>query len=99
MGVGRRVVSCEIRHQVVTFFFSFWSKLPVIRAFGFLKRAAAEVNKQHNRLEPRLADAIVRACDEVSMCKFVQAYRIAAIKSPREFIFFNPDIALGPWVT
>ncbi|KAG8444542.1 hypothetical protein GDO86_009632 [Hymenochirus boettgeri] len=37
----------------------------VIRAFGILKRAAAEVNKEYG-LDPKIADFIVKAADEVS---------------------------------
>ncbi len=43
------------------------SQLPVIHAFGFLKRACAEVNRDHYGLDPTLADAIVRAAAEVSL--------------------------------
>merc|ERR1719513_304712 len=38
--------------------------LPVIKAFGVLKKAAAEVNKEYG-LDPVVADAISRAADEV----------------------------------
>merc|ERR1712137_888064 len=38
--------------------------LPVIKAFGVLKKAAAEVNKDYG-LDPKLVDAISKACDEV----------------------------------
>eukprot|EP00063_Salmo_salar_P011872 XP_013986707.1 PREDICTED: fumarate hydratase, mitochondrial-like isoform X2 [Salmo salar] len=38
--------------------------IQVIKAFGILKRAAAEVNKDYG-LDPKLADAIVQAADEV----------------------------------
>ncbi|MBE3603253.1 class II fumarate hydratase [bacterium] len=37
----------------------------VIRAFGVLKKAAAEVNRELGTLAPDLADLIVRAADEV----------------------------------
>ncbi|XP_006134174.1 fumarate hydratase, mitochondrial isoform X1 [Pelodiscus sinensis] len=37
----------------------------VIRAFGILKRAAAEVNQDYG-LEPKIANAIIKAADEVS---------------------------------
>ena len=37
----------------------------VIRAFGVLKKAAAEVNRDLGTLAPNLADLIVRAADEV----------------------------------
>uniref|UniRef100_A0A3P8U6M5 Fumarate lyase N-terminal domain-containing protein n=1 Tax=Amphiprion percula TaxID=161767 RepID=A0A3P8U6M5_AMPPE len=39
--------------------------LPVIKAFGILKKAAAEVNKDYG-LDPKIADAIVQAADEVA---------------------------------
>lgn len=48
------------------FFFRF--QLPVIKAFGVLKKAAAEVNKDYG-LDPKIADAISKACDEVTVCK------------------------------
>ncbi|XP_029600493.1 fumarate hydratase, mitochondrial isoform X3 [Salmo trutta] len=42
--------------------------IQVIKAFGILKSAAAEVNKDYG-LDPRLADAIVLAADEVAAGK------------------------------
>ena len=39
--------------------------VPLIRAFGIVKRAAALTNKDLGRLEPRLADAIAAAAQEV----------------------------------
>ncbi|KAK0146564.1 Fumarate hydratase, mitochondrial [Merluccius polli] len=42
--------------------------IQVIHAFGVLKRAAAEVNKDYG-LDPRIADAIVQAADEVASGK------------------------------
>jgi len=38
--------------------------LPVIKAFGILKKAAAEVNRDYG-LDAKVADAISQACDEV----------------------------------
>ena len=38
---------------------------PLIRALGIVKQAAARVNRAHGTLEPRLADVIVRAAQEV----------------------------------
>jgi fumarate hydratase class II len=35
---------------------------PLIKAFGVLKKACAEVNKEYG-LDPKLADAISKACD------------------------------------
>jgi len=40
-------------------------QLPIIRAFGYLKRACAEVNKEYYGLEPRIADAIIQAASDV----------------------------------
>jgi len=39
--------------------------LPLVRALGIVKQAAARVNKEQGALEPRLADAIARAAQEV----------------------------------
>uniref|UniRef100_A0A8C5K2P4 Fumarate hydratase, mitochondrial n=1 Tax=Jaculus jaculus TaxID=51337 RepID=A0A8C5K2P4_JACJA len=43
--------------------------IPVIKAFGILKRAAAEVNQDYG-LDPKIASAIMKAADEVGadMC-------------------------------
>ena len=41
-------------------------QLPVIHAFGYLKRACAEVNKEHYGLDPTIADAIIQAATEVT---------------------------------
>lgn len=38
--------------------------VPVVRAFGILKKSAAIVNKQYG-LDPKNADAIIQAADEV----------------------------------
>ena len=48
---------------LLTFTF-FLSQRPVIKAFGVLKKAAAEVNKEFG-LDPKLAAAISQAADEV----------------------------------
>ncbi|KAI2658204.1 Fumarate hydratase, mitochondrial [Labeo rohita] len=42
--------------------------IQVIKAFGILKKAAAEVNKDYG-LDPKIADAIVKAADEVAAGK------------------------------
>jgi fumarate hydratase class II len=39
---------------------------PLVRALGIVKQAAARVNREHGKLEPRLADAIARAAQEVA---------------------------------
>jgi fumarate hydratase class II len=38
---------------------------PLVRALGIVKQAAARVNREHGTLEPRLAEVIVRAAQEV----------------------------------
>jgi fumarate hydratase class II len=38
---------------------------PLVRALGIVKQAAARVNRAHGTLDPRLADAIIRAAQEV----------------------------------
>ncbi|PRD25680.1 UNVERIFIED_CONTAM: Fh [Trichonephila clavipes] len=40
--------------------------LPVIKAFGILKKSAADVNKEFG-LDPRVADAICQAADELTL--------------------------------
>ena len=40
--------------------------LPLVRALGIVKQAAAVVNREQGHLEARLADAIVRAAQEVA---------------------------------
>jgi fumarate hydratase class II len=44
-----------------------WEKmpLPVVRALGIVKRAAAETNRDLGKLDPKLADAIIAAANEV----------------------------------
>jgi fumarate hydratase, class II len=44
-----------------------WEKqpLPVVRALGIVKRAAAEVNMELGRLDPKIGKAIVQAAQEV----------------------------------
>lgn len=42
----------------------FFLQQPVIKAFGVLKKAAAEVNKEYG-LDPKISDAISKAADEV----------------------------------
>src|SRR6202012_2202566 len=44
-----------------------WEKqpLPIVRALGIIKRAAAEANMATGRLDPKIAQAIVQAANEV----------------------------------
>ncbi|XP_073416190.1 fumarate hydratase, mitochondrial isoform X2 [Dendrobates tinctorius] len=50
--------------------------LPVIRAFGILKKAAAEVNKDYG-LDPKIAEYIIKAADEVSAGKLDDHFPLA----------------------
>ncbi|MBV9063825.1 MAG: class II fumarate hydratase, partial [Alphaproteobacteria bacterium] len=44
-----------------------WEKqpIPIVRALGIIKRAAAEVNMQLGKLDPKIGNAIVQAAEEV----------------------------------
>ena len=42
--------------------------VPVVRAFGILKKAAAQANVNFG-LDPKIAQAIIQAADEVSQGK------------------------------
>jgi len=44
-----------------------WEKqpLPIVRALGIVKRAAAEVNMQLGKLDPKIGEAVVKAAQEV----------------------------------
>ncbi len=44
-----------------------WEKqpLPVVRALGIVKRAAAETNLELGRLDPKIAAAVIQAAQEV----------------------------------
>ena len=42
--------------------------VPVVRAFGILKKAAAKVNLNYG-LEPKIADAVIQAAEEVAQGK------------------------------
>ncbi len=42
-----------------------WVQIPVIHAFGYLKKACAAVNSEHYGLEKGLAEAIMQAATEV----------------------------------
>jgi len=47
---------------------------PLIRALGLVKQAAARVNKELGGLEPRLADPIARAAEEVAALELVDHF-------------------------
>jgi len=56
-----------------------WEKqpLPVVRALGVVKRAAAEVNVAMGRLDPKLGEAIVAAAQEVIDGKLDEHFPLA----------------------
>ena len=56
-----------------------WEKqpAPVVRALGIVKRAAAETNTALGRLDPKLADTIVRAAQEVIEGKLDRHFPLA----------------------
>ena len=60
--VIREFLPCQLSSSPLVMIFM---QLPVIRAFGYLKRACAEVNKEHYGLDQKIADAIVQAAAEV----------------------------------
>jgi fumarate hydratase class II len=47
---------------------------PLIRAFGLLKKAAAQVNKQFNDIPDHVADAIIDAADQVAALKYLDEF-------------------------
>jgi fumarate hydratase class II len=47
---------------------------PLIRAFGVLKKAAAQVNKQFNDIPAPIADAIIDAADQVAALKHLSEF-------------------------
>lgn len=48
-------------------------QLPVIKAFGVLKKAAAQVNMEFG-LDPKISDAISKAADEVISGKLYEEH-------------------------
>ena len=57
--------------------------LPVIKAFGVLKKAAAEVNKEFG-LDPVIAEAISKAADEVISGEKLRKYIFSALIAPHQ---------------
>ena len=60
----------------------------LIKAFGILKRCAAEVNVEYG-LNPRTASLIVKACDEVGMLQFMMNGKKSALAFSRFFVTFK----------
>src|SRR6185437_9757321 len=56
-----------------------WEKqpLPIVRALGVVKRAAAEVNMHLGRLDPKIGNAIVAAAQEVIDGKLNEHFPLA----------------------
>lgn len=57
-------MTCPLGERSCVFKLTLVSQVQVIRAFGILKRAAAEVNQDYG-LDPKIAKAIVQAANEV----------------------------------
>lgn len=57
-------MTCPLGERNCVFKLTLVSQVQVIRAFGILKRAAAEVNQDYG-LDPKIAKAIVQAANEV----------------------------------
>ena len=68
-------------------------QLPVIHAFGYLKRACAEVNKQHYGLDAKIADAIVQAAIEVHLDLTIFKCYVGVSKVKW------PNVSWGLWLT
>ena len=45
-----------------------------VRAFGYVKKAAAMANRDLGVLEPRIADAIIAACDRIIAGEFADQF-------------------------
>ncbi len=56
-----------------------WEKqpAPIVRALGLIKRAAAEVNMDLGKLDPKIGSAIVKAAQEVAEGKLDQHFPLA----------------------
>jgi fumarate hydratase class II len=63
---GDRYYGAQTARSLVHFHIG-WERMPreIIRAFGFLKKGAAQANAELGQLEPELADLICLAADEV----------------------------------
>lgn len=59
-----KLLTCPLGERNCVFKLTLVSQVQVIRAFGILKRAAAEVNQDYG-LDPKIAKAIVQAANEV----------------------------------
>lgn len=64
MPVSNRIMPLKF----VSLYESFYFQLPVIHAFGILKKAAAIVNQDYG-LDKKICNGIVQACDEVTAGK------------------------------
>lgn len=50
---------------------------PLIRAFGVIKQAAAKVNRDSGALDPKVAEAIIQACNEVILGKLDEHFPLS----------------------
>jgi fumarate hydratase class II len=53
---------------------------PLIKAFGVLKKAAAHVNQTYG-LDPKVADAISKAADEVISGKLIEEFPLVVFQT------------------
>lgn len=53
----------------------------LIKAFVMIKRSAAEANRDLGVLDPKIAEAIIRACDDILEGKFWDQFIVEAINS------------------
>ena len=51
-------------------------QIPVIRAFGYLKKACAVVNQEYG-MDPSIVQAIVQAADEVGIMQASHVYKVS----------------------
>uniref|UniRef100_A0A2K6GYD7 Fumarate lyase N-terminal domain-containing protein n=1 Tax=Propithecus coquereli TaxID=379532 RepID=A0A2K6GYD7_PROCO len=68
--------------------------IPVIKAFGILKRAAAEVSQNYG-LDPKIADAIMRAADEVAEGKLNDHFPLLVQAAGGCFSFLHRKLCGG----
>jgi fumarate hydratase class II len=50
--------------------------IPVIRAFGYLKKACAVVNQEYG-MDPSIVQAVVQAADEVGIMQASHVYKVS----------------------
>ena len=66
-----------------------------VQAFGYVKKAAALANRDLGVLDPKVADAIVQACDRIIAGEFLKRDNVQAALS---LMGAQLDLALSQWV-